>query len=345
MHDEGLADGKPLVRRRYSQAQRLLHIYQNLANAHAGLTISELMDRTGVTRRTLNRDLALLSEDHMIRVLGVGDDGQKRWALLPTGVASSITFSQGELFSLYLSRSMLAFARGTELYNSMRAAFDKVADRLASTEVEALALARKLYAVPDAPPLGIAGESYDDVLNDVLTSVLKGNQLLLTYPDSKSGATLELTVDPLTLAYYRGRLYLIAWSAHHDCVRPFALHRAIDAKRLRNTTAIVPEDYHPERFFSGQFGVFGGASAQRVRVRFHGTAARYARERLWHASQQATDLANGDCELTWQVPLTPDLRSWLLSFGASAEVIEPPALRQAITDELKKALARLEPPC
>ncbi len=345
--DDGDDVHKPPVRQRYSQAQRLLQVYQSLANSHGGLTIGELMERTGVTRRTLNRDLALLSEDHLVRVLDRDDEGCKRWALLPAGVASSITFSQGELFSLYLSRSMLAFARGTELYKSMRAAFDKVADRLAGSEVEAMALARKLYAVPDAPPLGATGESYDDVLNEVLTAVLKGNQVELRYPDSTTTEVLTLRLDPLTLAYYRGRLYVIAFSPHHGCVRPFALHRAVDADRLRNTTAVVPVGYDPERFFSGQFGVFAGDATQQVhvRVRFFGTAARYARERLWHASQQATDLAGGDCELAWHVPLTPDLQSWLLSFGGSAEVIEPPALRRAIADELRRALARMEPSC
>ena len=303
------------------------------------------MERNGVTRRTLNRDLALLSEDHLVRCLERDDEGHKRWALLPAGPASSITFSQGELFSLYLSRTMLDFAQGTGLYESMRAAFDKVADRLAGSEIAAMALQRKLFAVPDAPPLRSSDEAYDDVLNDVLTAVLKGNRLRLTYPDSSSGETLDIEVDPLTLAYYRGRLYLIANSPHHGCVRPFALHRVFDARRLRRTTAAVPDGYDPARYFSGQFGIFGGQQAEQVRVRFYGSAARYARERRWHSSQQVRDLADGGCELTWLIPSTPDLHSWLLSFGASAEVVSPPSLRAAMTAELRRALARLESPC
>ncbi|MCO4762197.1 MAG: transcriptional regulator [Myxococcales bacterium] len=336
------AGHRPLVRKRYSQAQRLLHIYQSLANARGGLTITELIERTGVTRRTLNRDLALLSEDHFVRVLERDNEGHKRWALLPAGVASSITFSHSELFALYLSRSMLDFARGTELHKSMRAAFNKVADRLAGSELEAMALARKLYAVPDAPPVGVTSDAFDDVLNDVLTAVLRENQLELSYPDSRSGQILELQLDPLTLAYYRGRLYLIAYSAHHGRVRPFALHRATGAQRLRHTHAQVPDDYNPERHFSGQFGLFGGDDPVTVRVRFYGTAARYARERLWHASQQTTDFSGGDCEMKWSIPLTPDLSSWLLSFGAGACVLEPAELRASLRDELRAAADRYD---
>ncbi len=337
-HDPGTP--RPAGRRKaYSQAQRLLGVYQALANARAGLTMAELMARTGVTRRTLNRDLALLQEDHLVRVRERDGEGRKRWVLIPAGVASSIAFSHSELLALYLGRSMLAFARGTELYNAMRAAFDKVADRLAGQELDAMSLERKLYAVPDAPPVGSSGEGFDDVLNEVLTAVLRGSQLELTYPDSKTGEPLELTLDPLTLAYYRGRLYLVAWSAWHERVRPFALHRALDARRLRHTTAEVPEGYHPRRYFSGQFGVFGGDDAQRVRVRFRGGAVRYAKERLWHASQQTADFADGTCELTWTIPVTPDLRSWLRSFGSGVEVMEPAALRTEMAADLRAALA------
>ena len=37
---------------------------------------------------------------------------------------------------------------------------------------------------------------------------------------------------------------------------------------------------------------------------------------------------------------TADLRAWILSFGAGAEVIEPTELRQALARELRAASAR-----
>ena len=325
-------------RKKYSQAQRMLRLYQALANSRSGLTMAELIERTGVTRRTLNRDLGLLQEDHLVRSAERDSQGRKRWVLLPAGPASTIAFSHSELMALYLGRSMLGFARGTELYNAMRAAFDKVADRLGGRELDSLQLERKLYAVPDAPPVTHTPDDFDDILNEVLTAVLRGTQLSLHYPDSATGEVLQLRLDPLTLAYYRGRLYLIAWSEHHQRVRPFALHRAQDAKRLRNTEAQVPDGYIPERYFGGQFGVFGGDVTETVRVRFRGTSARYARERLWHHSQRVTDLGDGDCEISWEMPITPDLRSWLRSFGAGVEVLGPSTLRESMLAELRDTL-------
>ncbi len=326
------------TRRPYSQAQRLLRIYLALANARGGLTVAQLREQTGVTRRTISRDLAILQEDHLVQARGIDDDGRKRWAVLPAGPASSITFTRGELLALYLGRSMLAFARGTELYSSMRGAFDKVAGRLAERDLDGMDLERKLYAVPDAPVVAAEEEHYDDCLNDVLTAVLRSDELLVTYPDSTSGERLDLRVRPLTLAYYRGRLYVVADSPHHGRIRLFALHRVLDAQWQKGARFTAPADYTPDRYFSSSFGLFHGELAETVRVRFAPGAARYARERLWHASQRCADLADGGCEMAWQVPVTPDLRSWLLSFGPSAEVLEPEPLRRHVAGDLRSAL-------
>jgi predicted DNA-binding transcriptional regulator YafY len=37
---------------------------------------------------------------------------------------------------------------------------------------------------------------------------------------------------------------------------------------------------------------------------------------------------------------TPDLRSWILSFGSGAEVLEPEALRAEVAHELEEARVR-----
>ena len=41
-----------------------------------------------------------------------------------------------------------------------------------------------------------------------------------------------------------------------------------------------------------------------------------------------------------EVGETADLRSWILSFGAGAEVLEPDSLRQAIVADLEASLER-----
>ncbi len=332
-----MADAGDRVRKSYSQAQRLLKIYMALANSRHGVTIAELEDQTGVTRRTLNRDLALLGEDHLVEAREGADDNRKRWMLLPAGPASTISFTKGELMALHLGRSMLAFARGTELGEAMSSAFDKVTSRLgAGTAGD---LARKYYALPDAPPVEAGSERFDDVLNEVQSALDRGQRLELRYPQGSDGASRDLVVDPLTMAYFRGRLYLLALCDAYPGPHPFALHRVIGARWLRGEAAAVPAGYSPEEHFSSSFGLFTGGEPVTVRVHFAPSAARYARERRWHASQRVVDLQGGGCEISWELPLTPDLESWLLSFGDSATVQAPAALRRTMRARLQRALA------
>lgn len=331
-----MADAGDRVRKSYSQAQRLLKIYMALANARQGVTIAELEEQTGVTRRTLNRDLALLGEDHLVEAREGHDDNRKRWVLLPAGPASTISFTKGELMALHLGRSMLAFARGTELGEAMSSAFDKVTARLGTGTFEDLA--RKYYALPDAPPVEAGSERFDDVLNEAQSALDKSQRLELTYPQSDGVAVRKLVVDPLTMAYFRGRLYLLALGEGYPGPHPFALHRVVEARWLRGEAARVPDGYSPEEHFSSSFGLFTGGEVTTVRVHFAPRAARYARERRWHASQRVVDLQGGGCEMSWELPLTPDLESWLLSFGDAATVQAPATLRRTMRDRLRRAL-------
>ncbi len=337
--DDAPESGGDRTRRAYSQALRLLRIYHALANARAGITIAELEVQTGVTRRTLNRDLGLLQEDHLVEVLSVDTEGRKRWALLPAGPASTVSFTRGELMALHLGRSMLAFARGTELGAAMASAFDKVSARLG--DAHTLDFSRKYYALPDAPPVEAGSERFDDVLNEVLSALERGQRLRMDYAGSEGGER-HLRLDPLTLAYFRGRLYLVAISEGRDKPQVFALHRALSAERLRGESATMPVGYDPAAHFSSSFGLFTGGEVHNVRVRFVGAAARYARERCWHGSQRVTDLADGSVEIAWQLPLTPDLESWLLSFGERAQVLAPAALRATLCQRLEAARAAYE---
>jgi predicted DNA-binding transcriptional regulator YafY len=80
----------------------------------------------------------------------------------------------------------------------------------------------------------------------------------------------------------------------------------------------------------------------RVRVWFDDKVARYVRRRMWHPTQRfkRTSGARGGIEMTMEVRGTVEVTSWVLGFGATAEVLEPPELRAAVRAELRAAEAR-----
>ncbi len=120
--------------------------------------------------------------------------------------------------------------------------------------------------------------------------------------------------------------------------------RTFAVDRIQQATA-TPRRFEPDPSFdfeatmASSFGVIAETPVQ-VRIRFERRWAGYVEERVWHASQVLTPLADGCVELTMQVGGTADLRTWILSFGSGAEVLEPEALRAEVTKELGEALER-----
>nr|MDJ0852938.1 WYL domain-containing protein [Myxococcota bacterium] len=66
-------------------------------------------------------------------------------------------------------------------------------------------------------------------------------------------------------------------------------------------------------------------------------------EHTWHASQQIEKGPRGSVELCMEVGGTSELRGWILSFGAGAEVLEPESLRDAVRADLEATLERYGP--
>ncbi|RJQ05561.1 MAG: WYL domain-containing protein, partial [Bacillota bacterium] len=74
-------------------------------------------------------------------------------------------------------------------------------------------------------------------------------------------------------------------------------------------------------------------------VRFAAEQARYVRGKQWHPSQSVeelgTDEEGNDCGLILRMRVggMGEVKRWVLSFGAGAEVLEPEGLREAIRVE------------
>jgi predicted DNA-binding transcriptional regulator YafY len=88
-------------------------------------------------------------------------------------------------------------------------------------------------------------------------------------------------------------------------------------------------------------GIFRGPEMD-VRIAFRASAAPAILERQWHPSQTLESRPDGSVVLSLTVADTLELRRWVMSFGAEAEVLEPPSLREQIRNEAQTLLDQLE---
>ncbi len=144
-------------------------------------------------------------------------------------------------------------------------------------------------------------------------------------------------MHPYRLAFAQGGLYLLAYVPAYENVRTFAVDR-IKAVSLEKQT-FTPRRDLPEDVFANSLGVNTGPP-ERVEIAFDAHIAPYIRARVWHASQELRDAADGALTLTMHVCHDWALRSWILSWGPFARVISPASLTAEVRADLDAAKSK-----
>ena len=305
----------------------------------AGVTIDHLASLCAVTTRTIRRDLQALEEagfplfDDRNR-----DDGRTRWRIdgrAFRGLAAGLTLS--ELCALYFSRTLLESLSGTPFRDEVERAFEKLQGALTPHMRQFLdQLPRVIASKPD-PTRRRADPRQQRIIARTLEATLHQRQTNLTYHSHSSRRTSTYLVHPYRLAYAQGGLYLLAWVPQYGEVRTFAVERISEVSLLEER--FTPTEELPAQAFPHSMGVHS-APPERVELAFDPSVADYVRAREWHHSQVFSDTPEGGVHVRLEVCLDRALRSWILSFGPSAQVVAPDSLARDIAAQLEQARLR-----
>jgi predicted DNA-binding transcriptional regulator YafY len=183
------------------------------------------------------------------------------------------------------------------------------------------------------------GGAYADkaeVIDRLLIAIEESKATFITYHSSRSSEPLTYDIHPYGLIEHRGSLYIVGHSQQHNEVRHWKVDR-IEQVDVTKVPFQRPADFDLARHLSGSLGVYHGRETIRVRVRFAPSAARYVGEKQMHASQRVTMERDGSAIAEWTLSSTVEAKSFVLSFGAAAEVLEPVELRRDVANELRRA--------
>ena len=303
------------------------------------LTIDEMAEKTGVTTRTIRRDLEAL------QLVGfpIYDevyDGRKYWLLEQKAFkrldATGFTFA--ELSALYFSRTLVECLAATPFRDDVRSAFERLASALTPgmrAFLDRLPLVIQAKAEPGAPAAG----SRTKEIGQLLDATLQHRRAVMRYHSFSSEREKEYLIEPARLVFAQGALYLMAFVPEYSETRTFAVDRIRSLSLTEERFEPVDSD---EEVFAHSLGVHHG-TPEHIEIVFEARIAPYVRERLWHGSQTVRDEADGRIVVTLNVSNDFALRSWILSFGALARVLAPTALAEAIQAEAARMEARYRP--
>lgn len=320
---------------RGGQLTRQWQLLQLLARPE-GLAVEDAAARLHCAVRTIWRDLRVL-QDVGFPIYDEQDGRRGVWRVergfldrLPLPLALS------EIVALLVSHDVVAPDGKSPFGPSVASVFAKLRALLSPRALELIDRMRAAVAVHAPSRKPVAG----DWLAQLQSALLEHRALRIRYYSMSREVETERRVDPYHLTYFNGGLYLVAYCHLRRAARTFAVERIRSIEPLDETFA-MPPGFKVDEYLKDAWGITRGGDLVTATVVFSKAIARYIRERTWHASQQVRELAGGRLQLTLKVADTVEVKRWLLGFGADAEVLAPPALREALRAEAERLAARL----
>ncbi|HEX4130384.1 MAG TPA: WYL domain-containing protein [Pirellulales bacterium] len=297
--------------------------------ADGDATVKSLVGVTGMSDKTIRRDIAVLRRVGFPIEERSGDFGRKTFSLVKPDTPQ-LQFAYDEALALYLCRRSTAGFKGTFVDQALSTAFCKIEaslGRRAAKYVETM-LGRIVHTQ-------LGGDYADkaEMLDRLFIAIEEERAVFLTYQSQRATEPVTYDVYPYRIVDHRGSLYLLGNSPDHDELRTWKLDRMTDVG-LTDVHFQRRDEPQAATLTDGAFGIFSGKGDVHVRIRFAPSAARYVSEKRMHASQRVEPQPDGSAIVEFRLSNTTEVKAWILSFGAAAKVLEPQELRNDIVHEL-----------
>jgi predicted DNA-binding transcriptional regulator YafY len=218
-----------------SRTQRLLDLIQVLRRHRRPVSGALLAEATGVSLRTLYRDIETLKAQgaHIDGEAGVG------YVLRPGFMLPPMMFSEDEIEALVLGSRWVAERADAPLGAAARNALAKIAAVLPLDLKDSLD-ASSLLIGPGAP-IAVG----DDELPTIRASIRTERKLRITYADA-AGSTTRRIIWPFALAFFDRVRVVVAWCEQRQDFRHFRTDRIssltiLDARYPRRRQTLLKE--------------------------------------------------------------------------------------------------------
>src|SRR5690606_4576381 len=220
-------------------------------------TIDSLANSTGVSTRTIRRDLIALQEAGFPIYDETLDDGRKTWRLdaKPFRSLADNGFTLSELSALYFSRALVEREGGSPFEADLTRAFEKIESALSP------AVRRFLDHLPDIVSAGPGPAPADDegkraIVGKLLEASLHNREARMRYFSLPRGRPKDYVVHPYRVVSAQGGLYLLAYVPEYEELRTFAANRIEQLSLLE--TNFTRDDALDAEPFTHSLGVHHG---------------------------------------------------------------------------------------
>jgi predicted DNA-binding transcriptional regulator YafY len=237
--------------------------------------------------------------------------------------------------ALIFSRDLLRPLQGTHIHAALDAVLTRASAALPAAGLDFVRDMREFLSVRFGPHKTY--RAHRATVDHTTRAIAERRTVQARYVSASSGKTTRREIDPYCLWSAAGGLYLIGDCHRRRDVRMFAVER-IRSVAVTDHAYQLPLGCDVEAYVQDALVVMRGRQIE-VELLFDRATAAWARDRVWHPSQQIAAVAGGRMRMTLHVADTQELLRWVLSFGRGVRVLQPAALREGVQREAE-AVAR-----
>ncbi|MDC7239867.1 MAG: transcriptional regulator [Spirochaetales bacterium] len=311
-----------------------------LLSRPGGISIGELQEKLEISRRSVYRLFESMEELGYPLVDSSLDGRTKSWSMMseyvasrPAGRVPRLSLNTGEMMILYQILS-----RQTPLYESgMKQTIGALRKRLEqfyleNSEDTGLQNFGELFLSLPGQYKHLEGKEtiYETLLKGALERRCCRGSYRSFSADSPENRDIEFV--PIRFFEWNYGLYCLIYRTSDKAVRTMALER-FESVRLTDRPLREKFSIDAEKMLEKAWALTFDDEISVV-IRFSAEAAPYIREREWQKGQSIELETDGGLLLKMTTSGRRDIKSWIMSFGRDAELIEPADLRGEIREEL-----------
>lgn len=301
-----------------------------LQDSKKKLTVDELADMFGVSRRTIFRDFNMLSEINV----PVTWDQYSGYGIMDGYKVPPLMFTSKELATIMVGLSFVKSQVDKVLVEDAKGVELKIRNILPA-ELKNFMISIDDRTIVD--PFLLFGSDKKEGGNWYLvTSAISQKKSLEFYYKSKQEEKItKRKIDPYLLVFYRDHWNVIGFSHKRDAIRNFVLDRMSDVK-------ISDENFEPKVKIDAEALIFrSNESGQKVGVVIDKSIDRAFRANLPTKIIKNEQLNSKKIKVSIRFDNLEFLNEWLLQFGDKIEVLYPNELIKLRKRLLEKMLREM----
>ncbi|MFP4662205.1 MAG: helix-turn-helix transcriptional regulator, partial [Halanaerobiales bacterium] len=307
---------------------RIIEMINLLGDRHRKWKAKKLAEHFSVSKRTIYRDFQIMDEMR----IPIYQEENHTYSILDDFYFNPPEITREEALAVLLVSQ--AFHEEMFPYQSdLDAAISKIINSLPDSIKKVVDdLGKEIVYHHGAV---VNAKEYKDIIQIIEKSIKDNMSLIIKYYSLSRDEESKRKINPYQVFHMNGAFYLIAYCHLRSEVLMFRIDRI---RHISTTTDRYEEDesFDIEEYLKTAWGVERSNVAKRVVLVFKGKSARLVREKKWHDSQEVIELPGDKIRFEVTTGSMEEMKSWVLSFGASVEVIRPEELKLSVKEEIEK---------